>query len=369
MLAKMMYEQTQLVNAMAAAANRPARTPEEAARIAHEKEELAQRVLYLQGQMTAATEDASRMSSYTGGSTFAGGSTFPAGSTYAGGNSTVQDSTTRGGSSFPGSYTDGFSHPGTYNGGATFPSAYSQGGYSQGGYSQGFTQDGYSQPQMHLQRGYTQPGHPPAGYDMPVQAQYNMAQGGYPLDSYERGKECSGNYTSGSSSVHSGMGRSVRSNHSRSSRTRGLPPPYDGNDATYASGPNYPIMVSAELGGQPVHHTGRLDDEYSMGSESYHSNRSGRSIKSARSNRSGRSNKSSRSTGISIGSGRSSRSGKSSKSKKKKNHGFEPPVPDFVREQNPHGSQTWRTISRACTFIVPDVCVPKDGVGPKQAWR
>jgi len=110
--------------------------------------------------------------------------------------------------------------------------------------------------------------------------------------------------------------------------------------------------------------------EDDMSIDSRRSNRSGRSNRSSRSNRSGRSNLSKRSTGQSIS---SSRSGKSSKSKKSKgksnNHGFEPPLEEFVRDPNPPGSIAWRKISRACTFCVPDRCVPKEGAGPKQAWR
>jgi hypothetical protein len=91
-----------------------------------------------------------------------------------------------------------------------------------------------------------------------------------------------------------------------------------------------------------------------------------RSVRSNRSNRSGRST-SSKSV-HSIRSARSARSAASKNSKRAKN-GFEPPLQDYKRPESPPGSQAWRSLAFICTFLIPDACVPKEGAGPKQAWR
>ena len=48
---------------------------------------------------------------------------------------------------------------------------------------------------------------------------------------------------------------------------------------------------------------------------------------------------------------------------------FEAPLADFCRPESPPGSQAWRSFALLCTFLVPDVCIPRKGNGAKQAWR
>lgn len=94
-----------------------------------------------------------------------------------------------------------------------------------------------------------------------------------------------------------------------------------------------------------------------------------RSVRSSRSNRSGRSTGSKSVHSIrSARSARSAASKNSHRSRRAKN-GFEPPLQDYKRPESPPGSQAWRSLAFICTFMIPDVCVPKEGAGPKQAWR
>lgn len=90
--------------------------------------------------------------------------------------------------------------------------------------------------------------------------------------------------------------------------------------------------------------------------------------------RSVRSNRSNRSGSKSVHSIRSARSARSAASKnsklsKRAKNGFEPPLQDYKRPESPPGSQAWRSLAFICTFMIPDACVPKQGAGPKQAWR
>jgi len=97
-----------------------------------------------------------------------------------------------------------------------------------------------------------------------------------------------------------------------------------------------------------------VDDELSM--SSFHSRGSQLSKGSARSSRSMRS--------------RSVRSAKSRNSAARRTkNGFEAPLQDFKRPENPAGSQTWRSLAFLCTFFIPDSCIRKAGPGAKQAWR
>lgn len=107
----------------------------------------------------------------------------------------------------------------------------------------------------------------------------------------------------------------------------------------------------------------------SYGDRSARSARSARSMKSARSLQSAgvQSAKSSRSF-QSVRSARSQRSSLASSARRKKK-GFEAPLPEYIRPENPPGSQAWRSLAFLCTFFVPDVCINRVGPGAKQAWR
>ena len=126
------------------------------------------------------------------------------------------------------------------------------------------------------------------------------------------------------------------------------------------------IVASNRPGAMPD-----VDDDDDSSIDSYRSNRSGRSARSNRSGGSYRSTRSGRSNcSKSIRSARSARSQRSkvSNAKRQKN-GFEAPLQEFKRPENPPGSQAWRSMAFMCTFMVPDMCINRVGQGAKQAWR